>query len=55
MKEYPSGTWPGADIDAIAGFNVKPVTSVWAEPEMKMRLNMGLFPRFWSTPFWMSR
>lgn len=44
MKEYPSGTWPGADIDAIAGLNVKPVTSVWAEPEIETAFEYGLVP-----------
>ena len=44
LKEYPSGTWPGADIDAIAGLNVKPVTSGWAETEIDKAFEYGLVP-----------
>lgn len=44
MGEYPSGTWPGADIDAIAGLNVKPVTSSWAESEVDKAISYGLVP-----------
>lgn len=44
MKEYPSGTWPGADIDAIAGLNVKPVTSGWAESEIDKAFEYNLVP-----------
>lgn len=44
LKEYPSGTWPGADIDAIAGLNVKPVTSGWAENEIDKAFEYDLVP-----------
>lgn len=44
MKEYPHSEYPGADIDAIAGLNVKPVTSVWAEPEIEKAFEYGLVP-----------
>ncbi len=44
MKEYPSGDYPGADIDAIAGLNVKPVTSIWAEPEIEKAFEYELVP-----------
>lgn len=44
MKEYPSGDYPGAEIDAVAGLNVKPVTSVWAEPEIEKAFEYDLVP-----------
>lgn len=44
MKEYTSGNYPGAEIDAIAGLNVKPVTSVWAEPEIERAFEYELVP-----------
>lgn len=44
LKESPSGTWPGADIDAIAGLNVKPVTSQWAENEVDKAFEYELVP-----------
>ena len=44
MKESPTGTWPGADIDAIAGLNVKPVTSNWAQTEIDKAIEYELVP-----------
>jgi len=44
MKEYPSGDYPGAEIDAVAGLNVKPVTSIWAEPEIEKAFEYELVP-----------
>ncbi len=44
MKEYPGGDYPGAEIDAIAGLNVKPVTSTWAEPEIERAFEYELVP-----------
>jgi len=44
MKEYPSGDYPGAEIDAIAGLNVKPVSSTWAEPEIEDAFEMDIVP-----------
>ena len=39
------GTWPGADIDAVAGINVTPYNnSGWADPEIEKAFNYGLIP-----------
>lgn len=44
LKEYPNGSWPGADIDAVAGLNIKPVTSDWAQSEIDRAEELGLVP-----------
>ena len=44
LKDEPTGRWPGADIDAVAGLNVKPVTSSWAVTEMDKAEEYGLKP-----------
>ena len=44
LKESPSGKWPGADIDAIAGLNVKPISSSWAESDIDKAFEYGLVP-----------
>lgn len=44
LKEYPTGDYPGAEIDAVAGLNVKPVTSTWAEPEIEKAFEYELVP-----------
>lgn len=44
LKKYPGGDWPGADIDAVAGLNIKPVTSDWAQSEIDKAEELGLIP-----------
>ena len=44
LREAPSGTWPGADIDAVAGLNVKPASSDWAQTEMDKAEEYDLIP-----------
>ncbi len=44
LQEHISGKWPGADINAIAGLNVKPVTSDWAETEIDKAYEYDLVP-----------
>lgn len=44
QKQYPSGSWPGADIDAVAGLNVKPASSNWAQSEMDRAEELDLVP-----------
>lgn len=36
--------WPGADIDAVCGLNVKPISSDWTEPEIETAEQLGLIP-----------
>lgn len=44
QKESLSGRWPGADIDAVAGLNVKPISSGWAQSEVDRAQELGLIP-----------
>lgn len=45
LKESPSGTWPGADIDAVAGLNVRPVSSGWSESDIDKAFEYDLVPQ----------
>lgn len=44
LKKYPKGSWPGADIDAVAGLNIKSVTSPWSESEIDKAEKLDLIP-----------
>ncbi len=44
QKTSINSRWPGADIDAVSGLNVKVITSPWAEPEIEKADQMGLIP-----------
>lgn len=44
QKESLTGRWPGADIDAVAGLNVKPISSGWAQSEVDRAQELGLIP-----------
>lgn len=44
LREYPNSDWPGADIDAVAGLNVKPITSDWAKDEVDKAEDYELIP-----------
>lgn len=44
LKKYPNSRWPGADIDAVSGLNVKPHTSGWAETEIDRAEELNLIP-----------
>jgi len=45
LKEYDkNGKWSGADIDAIAGLNVRPVSSEWSESEIDKAFDYDLVP-----------
>lgn len=44
LNSDPNGTWPGADIDAVAGLNVKPGSSNWAYNEMDRADEYDLIP-----------
>ncbi len=44
LNSSASGGWPGADIDAVSGLNVKSVTQDWAIPEIDKAEELGLIP-----------
>ncbi len=44
LKKSPTGDWPGADIDAVSGLNVKAISSKWAEAEIQEAEEYGLVP-----------
>ena len=45
LKTAPSGTWPGADIDAVAGINVTPYDfSGWAKAELEKADELNIIP-----------
>lgn len=44
QKEHPNGEWPGADIDAVAGLNIKVISSAWAETELEKAEEYDLIP-----------
>lgn len=44
LKAHGSGTYPGADIDAVSGLNFKAVTSGWAQDEIDRAEELGLIP-----------
>ena len=45
LKKAPTGTWPGADIDAVAGINVTPYEfSDWAEAEVEKAFDLNVIP-----------
>lgn len=44
LKDSLTGRWPGADIDAVAGLNVKPISSGWAQSEVDRAQELGLIP-----------
>ncbi len=44
LKESIHTGWPGADLDAISGLNVKAITSDWASPEVDRAEELGLIP-----------
>ena len=41
---HGSGSWPGADIDAVCGLSTKAVSSRWAEPEIEKAFELDLVP-----------
>ena len=44
LEAYPYSGWPGADIDAVSGLNIKAVTSDWSQDEMDRAEEYGLIP-----------
>lgn len=44
MKTTTGGTWPGADIDAVSGLNVKAATSDWSQDEIDKAYDIELIP-----------
>lgn len=44
LKENPYGRWPGADIDAVSGLNIKALTSDWSKDEMDKAEEYDLIP-----------
>lgn len=44
LRSSPSGDWPGADIDAVSGLNVKAISSTWADTELDRAEELGLVP-----------
>lgn len=43
-KKTDGSRWPGADIDAVAGLNVKAIASQWAQSEMDRAEELDLIP-----------
>lgn len=43
-KDGRKGDWPGADIKAVSGLNIKPITSEWAGIELEKAEELGLVP-----------
>lgn len=39
-----TGDWPGADIKAVSGLNIKPIASDWAGSELEKAEELGLIP-----------
>ncbi len=44
MKTTTGGTWPGADIDAVSGLNVKAATSDWSQNEIDRADEIEIIP-----------
>ena len=44
LRSSDSGAWPGADIDAVSGLNVKAISSAWAQSELDKAEELGLIP-----------
>ena len=44
LKTAASGSWPGADIDAVSGLNIKAITSEWADDEIDDAEEEDLIP-----------
>lgn len=44
LRASTSGGWPGADIDAVSGLNIRAISSNWSEDEVDKAEELGLVP-----------